>query len=80
MSNLERIFNAYKKELVILETIKNGPVSDIFLCKYKKKKAVIRIDKTWSVQMKFDRSTEVCLLYTSPSPRDATLSRMPSSA
>ena len=59
MSNLERIFNAYKKELVILETIKTGPVSDIFLCKYKEKKAVIRIDKTWSVQMKFDRSTEV---------------------
>ena len=25
-------------------------------------------------------SNEVCLLYTSPSPRDATLSRMPSSA
>ena len=24
--------------------------------------------------------TRVCLLYTSPSPRDATLSRMPSSA
>ena len=24
--------------------------------------------------------TELCLLYTSPSPRDATLSRMPSSA
>ena len=24
--------------------------------------------------------TETCLLYTSPSPRDATLSRMPSSA
>ena len=27
---------------------------------------------------KYDRHT--CLLYTSPSPRDATLSRMPSSA
>ena len=26
------------------------------------------------------RWPEVCLLYTSPSPRDATLSRMPSSA
>ena len=26
------------------------------------------------------RYTEACLLYTSPSPRDATLSRMPSSA
>ena len=25
-------------------------------------------------------TTETCLLYTSPSPRDATLSRMPSSA
>ena len=24
--------------------------------------------------------TRICLLYTSPSPRDATLSRMPSSA
>ena len=30
-------------------------------------KAIARLDKT-------------CLLYTSPSPRDATLSRMPSSA
>ena len=28
----------------------------------------------------FDVRTDTCLLYTSPSPRDATLSRMPSSA
>ena len=28
----------------------------------------------------FMRTLEFCLLYTSPSPRDATLSRMPSSA
>ena len=28
----------------------------------------------------FDAKTGGCLLYTSPSPRDATLSRMPSSA
>ena len=27
-----------------------------------------------------DDNTKCCLLYTSPSPRDATLSRMPSSA
>ena len=27
-----------------------------------------------------DREGKICLLYTSPSPRDATLSRMPSSA
>ena len=29
---------------------------------------------------KFDEQATFCLLYTSPSPRDATLSRMPSSA
>ena len=28
----------------------------------------------------FEESFTICLLYTSPSPRDATLSRMPSSA
>ena len=28
----------------------------------------------------FDETHSICLLYTSPSPRDATLSRMPSSA
>ena len=30
--------------------------------------------------IQFDRKNYDCLLYTSPSPRDATLSRMPSSA
>ena len=30
--------------------------------------------------MVLDRLCNACLLYTSPSPRDATLSRMPSSA
>ena len=29
---------------------------------------------------RIERSFDTCLLYTSPSPRDATLSRMPSSA
>ena len=28
----------------------------------------------------YPRNISICLLYTSPSPRDATLSRMPSSA
>ena len=28
----------------------------------------------------FKTNSKICLLYTSPSPRDATLSRMPSSA
>ena len=35
-----------------------------------------------NVSKKLDSETkeQICLLYTSPSPRDATLSRMPSSA
>ena len=32
------------------------------------------------LDVNYDRQYKICLLYTSPSPRDATLSRMPSSA
>ena len=38
---------------------------------------------SWGVSEETGKSIrllELCLLYTSPSPRDATLSRMPSSA
>nr|CUV32230.1 protein of unknown function [Ralstonia solanacearum] len=37
-------------------------------------------DKTRSENSSSSASVGICLLYTSPSPRDATLSRMPSSA
>ena len=43
---------------------------------------IIGVQK-FGVQRRFSRACgyyEACLLYTSPSPRDATLSRMPSSA
>ena len=36
--------------------------------------------KIFAAQGKIDAAINTCLLYTSPSPRDATLSRMPSSA
>ena len=35
--------------------------------------------KTWSLKPPLQRA-RICLLYTSPSPRDGLLSRMPSSA
>ena len=40
------------------------------------------VDSVTSIggEAKVDDDTVPCLLYTSPSPRDATLSRMPSSA
>ena len=37
-------------------------------------------DATFDAAMARLAASNVCLLYTSPSPRDATLSRMPSSA
>ena len=53
----------------------------------KRKKIYTAIDNTWGtayylkpIKLGFDMSIVSCLLYTSPSPRDATLSRMPSSA
>ena len=40
----------------------------------------INSEGVWTIQLGFPNPTRDCLLYTSPSPRDATLSRMPSSA
>ena len=38
------------------------------------------LDKLAANGLRFSQFYNTCLLYTSPSPRDATLSRMPSSA
>ena len=54
---------------------------------FKKDSPIIRTKTTIKKNVKLDKKTNIkntnkktCLLYTSPSPRDATLSRMPSSA
>ena len=44
------------------------------------KAAQVMVDKIFSFAELGFHEVETCLLYTSPSPRDATLSRMPSSA
>ena len=47
---------------------------------------LINRDEVWVASLFYGQATasqgeaNICLLYTSPSPRDATLSRMPSSA
>ena len=56
-----------KKNFLKVRTIYDNYVGFIKVGKFNK-----RLNKTHKVS--------VCLLYTSPSPRDATLSRMPSSA
>ena len=40
----------------------------------------VRVDVQTGGSSRGIRDAKACLLYTSPSPRDATLSRMPSSA
>ena len=42
--------------------------------------SAIALGSEGSPALKFTGDVDTCLLYTSPSPRDATLSRMPSSA
>ena len=41
---------------------------------------ILRSDCIWHKPNAMPSAVKTCLLYTSPSPRDATLSRMPSSA
>ena len=53
--------------------------ADLYICGRREnvlKETATEIEDKYNVNVKY----ETCLLYTSPSPRDATLSRMPSSA
>ena len=54
--------------------------SDPILSKEKIEKLKLGTDKRFSLDLEISEPQLGCLLYTSPSPRDATLSRMPSSA
>ena len=56
-----------------------GAIPVLLLCYYKDIK-IEAFSKDWYWFALIGFINLVCLLYTSPSPRDATLSRMPSSA
>ena len=67
--------------------LKGWDSSQILKYNQKEKKMTIKLNDKWYDETKF--STEIknaiiqvsnCLLYTSPSPRDLSTSRMPSSA
>ena len=64
-----------KDSILELEQVRNEPVQynrDVYV------KTIQAMRKISDIRKK--REDRFCLLYTSPSPRDATLSRMPSSA
>jgi predicted Ser/Thr protein kinase len=62
MLNQDKIFKSLKEELVVLKTLKSGPISDIYLCLFKEKKSIMRVDRSWTSSMKFDRQTEILLI------------------
>ena len=67
--NLERA-----AELMPVDPIVNDHLGDVYWMVGRKTEAEFQ----WRRALSFD--PETCLLYTSPSPRDGLLSRMPSSA
>ena len=74
-------------EIITIKELKNFKIFQVV--KYKTSKTNIKEYKIFDLNFPDDlkvsgnndtRILWICLLYTSPSPRDATLSRMPSSA
>ena len=58
----------------------SGTIGDVFASILSKTDIHVSVVKGYLLPKTVDDSTLVCLLYTSPSPRDRTRSRMPSSA
>ena len=58
----------------------NQKIDFIFFLNVKKDTLIKRIEKRKILEKRSDDESSTCLLYTSPSPRDGLLSRMPSSA
>ena len=66
-----------------LKTLSTGSAADqkkLIEQLEKQGKSVQDLEKEYSDLLSEQSKLRACLLYTSPSPRDATLSRMPSSA
>ena len=84
IKKFKKIFNISKKRKLRLKTILDEK-SDLQLINhaYEGEKQKIQIkykNKIYSFYINLIGKTQICLLYTSPSPRDKTVSRMPSSA
>ena len=55
-------------------------VQEVMIKVWNKRIEAAKIENKPAWVMKMTRNLSICLLYTSPSPRDGLLSRMPSSA
>ena len=78
---LEKEYNARKEQIAILARKDNVDKQKISKIEIEKATIKSQITDLQTEQSKVESiKLQTCLLYTSPSPRDATLSRMPSSA
>ena len=75
-----RVIQDYKDEVVDKTLFKKFGDMGIFGCTINGYGCLNETYKTYGLIAKEIEYIDSCLLYTSPSPRDATLSRMPSSA
>ena len=67
-------------DVVIIGGGLHGLATAYYLAKNHNIKNVAVLEKGWIGGGNTGRNTTICLLYTSPSPRDPSISRMPSSA
>ena len=72
LKNLDYVFSEDTR--ISSKLVKKFDISTLLIPIYTSKKELGKEGISW-----FDKDN-ACLLYTSPSPRDATLSRLPSSA
>ena len=76
----ENILQLYKKEVVVRNAIRNNLYSSM-IEKNVEPNIIVEFARIFGFEVDFQRDIRKgCLLYTSPSPRDGLLSRMPSSA
>ena len=74
------IFGNSAGGLTAINALCEGDLFKVAICKYPVLDLNDMHQKTHRFEKGYLNSLIGCLLYTSPSPRDATLSRMPSSA
>ena len=79
-ANCQRTFNTYKYETSSVDSAGAGTVGNYQQIERVSPDEVMGTAINATVNIDFNTDNTSCLLYTSPSPRDATLSRMPSSA
>ena len=72
--------DAYSLHRILKTDIKKDPSLEEDEISDRSNKTIIMISHQLSVAATCDRVLVICLLYTSPSPRDGDESRMPSSA